>query len=300
VVRQHSALALAASTLLFLVIAVGGIAARATSPTAKQRGRRGRPRAVRAAGALLLATIGTSVLSTSATGILLFAVLTRPAWCPDRLCLPSEDVGASHDADLAAALVAEQASTFLIPEDPSSYSIGHLPPTSGAAAVVAQQTVRELGQDNLFPYRLELSLRNLDSGSGPGILIEGLSVRLVTVSPPPSPTRVWLQAAGTWDLHVKPYEVIYDGQRSGESIDATSRGDLFGHIHLNPAERDYVTLTVTSTTPAALHFQVKIVYRVLSQQTFRMLTLNEQFTAVFADAGRWAPYQLVDGRLVPQ
>jgi hypothetical protein len=299
-IRQHAAVVLVISLLLFgAVIAFvlksrrGGEAA-GHDPTDAEDGRAGRRM-----GSLVLLTSGLSTLSTTACGVLLFAVLARPSWCPDRLCLPGEEPGATRDANLAAAFVAEQSSLYLIPDDPAGYSLGNLPPTKGASAYPAQPIVAQPGAPSQDPYRIELSVRNLE-GSPSGILIEGMGITVDSETLPPSPTRVWLQPAGTWDLQLNPYEVTYQGESRGAQLRATDpTGMPPGRVHLDPAERDYLTLTIASTTAVMLRFRIQVAYRVLSERSVRTLTLRDEFQAVFADDRRWTPYQLVDGHLLP-
>jgi hypothetical protein len=283
-VRAHPVISLATSLALLVIVAAGLVLAYRPAPAPS-----GFPYLQ-----LLAATTTLATCSTTAIVVLIAMVLSRPSWCPGALCAPSNVPAGTYDANLAVSFTTLQSSAFLIDGDPASYSLAHLPASTGPAAVPAVQ----IGAGGR-PCRLQLSIRDLGRG-GPGLFVEDVLVAIDLARSPPSPTRVWLQPVGDEELHANPYTARYEGQQAGQAVTATYDGAVpQAHVRLRPQEQDSIVLTMTATRNAYVRFHIQIRYRVMNETGVRTLTLRDSFIAVFADEHTWVPYQLSNGALLP-
>jgi hypothetical protein len=298
VVRIHPILAVVVGTLLLAVTVTALILAYiGPSGPPKDRARRGRPSPTAPVWHLpfLAITTGVSALSTSAVIALVALILLRPSWCPVAFC---PQPPGPHDDNLEAAFTALESSTFLIPGDPTQYSLSNLPDTRSAAAVVAQATVGPGQPPNHPPYRLVLRMHSLQRG-GPGMFIEQIRLPIHEVGDVPDPLRVWLTTAPL-DYQANPYTATYAIEDHASTLWAHYAGSLpEAHVQLRPGEADEVTVAVAAQAPAKLRFGVEIVYRVANEVQTRTLALPYVFQAVFADPRTWQAYELKDGHFVP-
>lgn len=244
---------------------------------------------------LLAATTGTATVSTLAVVGILGLVLTHPSWCPTPLC---PQPPGPHDEYLEAELTAIQSSTYVLSNDPSQYSLAHLPQTGSPSVVAAQRTTPRGVAVSDEPYRIVVRVHELQH-EGPGMFIEGVSVAVQDVKPVPKPLRVWDKGAPL-DYRSNPYQVVYTASARGTRLQAEYLGPLRdAHVQLAPGEVDELGIALLSDTEARLTFQIEIEYRLNSETHLRTLKLPYNFAVVFGDAANLQKYRLTDGSLVP-
>jgi hypothetical protein len=193
---------------------------------------------------------------------------------------------------LGIGLTATEAAAYVVPGDPDSYSLDHLPATDGSQAVVAQPLTAP------DPYRVVVAVHDLRQ-AGSSTFIEAVRLVVLAVARPPHPLRVW-EMGNAFDYVHNPYLVRYEGQAPGSILAARSLAMIpDAHPQLQPSESDDLTLQVMSIQPVELRFQVQVVYRVASELEVRTQTLRNSLQVTFSDDLDWQPYRLEAGHLVP-
>jgi hypothetical protein len=225
---------------------------------------------------------------------LLALVLTRPAWCPDAICLPPQPVLNPHavsDGVLQLypnASQAIQSAIFEIPGDPAGHSVANLPKNVGALRV---------DQADQPPYRAIVGVQNLQS-SGPNVILEEVGLEVMDLPASPHPLNVWVSGSSV-EYNSNPFLITYEGQAPGAVLPATYLPLPHGHVQLGPGESDTLDVQIVSHVRAALVFQIVVTYRMGDQSQIHTLRLPDRFEVIFSDAANWRIYQLQDGRLVP-
>lgn len=287
---------------VLLAIVVAGVSVlvwRARAPQGKKHRANSRTgkaaRSQRFRSRLLLALSALSAVSTlTATALAVLIAFDSPL-LPNTY---SPTFGGPHDENLEVRLTAVEASDYLIVDDPATYSLGHLPPTSGAAAIVVALPVASVGAVTQPRYRIVLSVRNLQP-AGVGMFIESVALHVVAVDRVPQPLRVWNRPA-TLHYAVNPFAATYAGQPAGTSIPANYVGAVpAGHVQLSPQESDELTIDVSGTADALVRYRVDLSYRLSDQLQERRLAVPLTFGVVFGEAVYWVRYLLNNGRLIP-
>jgi hypothetical protein len=256
-------------------------------------------------GWLQLPVVGLSSLSiATASSIALVALLSllmiRPAWCPAQICQPGlAQYPGPQDGYIGADIFAIQSDTILIPGDPTTYSLGHLPMADGRATVAAvlAQPVTGASPPSNPPYRLVARIQNLRSDQGE-MSIESISL-IVTRTTAPGHINAWRRGAVA-DYEQNLFLAGYSGESPGTSISAIFEGTpRFGHVQLKPGESDVLTIRLWSGVPADVSYRLAITYRFLGRGELRSFQVPEQMEVVFASQLQWSEFQLRDGKMQP-
>ncbi len=240
---------------------------------------------------LVLSTI-LSMSSSIICFVLLAVIIFRPAWCPEALCpLPQPVLNPQGNSDgtLEVYFTTLQSSTFVIPANPSSYTLAKLPNQIGALRVDRKEQE---------PYRVVFGLHSLQRGSY-GMFIDQISLVVDNTPPSPHPLNVWNKSAPL-EYNSAPFRVTYTGEPTGSELNSTYVPLPGGQVQLTPGESQEIDLEVVSQVTVDLHFHIKVMYRVTNEDETHTLTLPGDFEVVFSDATNWHQYQLADGHLVPQ
>ena len=242
---------------------------------------------------LLAVTTAIATVSTLTVVLLISLVLTRPAWCPNALC---PQPPGPHDQYLETEFTAMQSSFFVIPGDPAQYSLSNLPVSAGPGAVGAARIVTSA--PDASPYRVVIRIHSLQQGRF-GMIIEGVSLVVVSAKPPPDPLRVWLKGAPL-EYTANPFTALYLGEPRDATVTAQYAGPVpEGHVQLSPGESDELAIEVRSRSRVDLKFRVAISYRIADQDQLRRFALPFVIEVVFSDPLNWQPYALQGGRLAP-
>ncbi len=241
-----------------------------------------------------LATL--SSLSTLTTASLIVLIAIHSPLLPNT-ALPSP--AGPHDQNLEVQLTAVQASDYLIPGDPSSYSLANLPNTTGASGTVVEKPIKSAASaPSLDPYRVVLSIHNLHT-SGPGIFIESVSLRILAVDQSPSTIRVW-DKPSRLNYAVNPFAVVYDGEPAGRSVLASYAGPVpQGHVQLSSQETDELTIDIGSAVDDSIRFQVEVGYRLSDQRAVHTFVLPVSFKVTFVEDTAWVTYSFTGGHFFP-
>lgn len=235
--------------------------------------------------ALLLVPV--IVLGLVLTPLLVF----RPSWCPSWLCSSPQVLiakGGTHDSNLQVTFQTLQSSIKVIPDDPSTYTLGNLPVANDAQLINTSQSL---------PYRVVLKIHSLQQGRY-GLVID--QVTLVVnkqAQMVPYPLRVWI-ANNVLAYDNNLYHVTYRGQEVHTVLFALPTQPV-NVVELLPGETDELSLEVRSAVVADLSFQVQVTYHVIGDLASYTLTLPNVFEVIFSDPANWHPYSLQDGHLVP-
>jgi hypothetical protein len=283
-----SLLLLVVLPILFSVVAVGvGFLLSRRRPPVTLGGSAVRP--------LLIGTSTLSVISTLLLSTVLLAIAFRPPGCPPILC---PQVPGPHDQNLEAALTAIQSSAYLIPHSPSQYSLDRLPASTGVSAIAVYPTTAEPDGVVDSPYRVVIRVHSLQRGQF-GMFIESVTLNVHRVQRVPEPLRVWMMSA-TLNYAANPYRATYAGEAPGDDVATVYAGPVpNAHVQLAPGESDELGIALTSRPEGDLQFQVKLGYRISSEQVVRTLSLPYTFEVVFSHSLKWQRYQLKAGSFTP-
>jgi len=117
--------------------------------------------------------------------------------------------------------------------------------------------------------------------------------------PPPDQLRVLL-AGAPLQYRLNPYRGLYDGQARGDVIVAPYAGQVrLGYVQLRPGESDELSLQIQSSRLVDLRFRVRVLYRPVTEDSYRTLELPYVFEVVFSDQLNWQQFQFSAGRLAP-
>ena len=245
---------------------------------------------------LVAGVIAVATLSTSTSVAVVAVVLGRPAWCPSELC-PS--VPGPHDQFLAADFNAFESAAYVLTGDLRSYTIANLPDGNRRDAIAAQRVLA--GGDSAEAddgYHLSLKVTSLQRGRL-GMVIGGVAVVVESARPPPDQLRVLL-AGAPLQYRLNPYRGLYDGQARGDVIVAPYAGQVrLGYVQLRPGESDELSLQIQSSRLVDLRFRVRVLYRPVTEDSYRTLELPYVFEVVFSDQLNWQQFQFSAGRLAP-
>jgi hypothetical protein len=200
---------------------------------------------------------------------LLATVLVRPTWCPRALCpapVTLTNPSGAHDDYLELVPTAVQSATYLIPGDPSLYTLqgNNLPHEVGVVRI----------DDAAYPpYRVVLGVHSLQGGVHDGLLIEQITIVIDSVTAPPTPLDVW-HAGAPLDYRKQPYQALYRGEGPGAQLQAFSTTTPPTQIYLQPGGSDEIDLRLVGRAVGAIRFHVQVLYRVTSQSTLHLLELT--------------------------
>jgi len=243
---------------------------------------------------LFITTSSLSAVGTVLLGGFVATIVLSPSWCPSSLC---PQPPGPHDQYLESQLTAIESGAYLIPNDPSTYRLSDLPPSSGASAVAVESTTQS-GATATSPYRVVLRVHSLQGGTF-GMFIETVDLKILRTETVASPVRVWIRGIPL-DYMANPYGAKYAGERSGSDVQATYAGPIpEAHVQLQPGESDELGIALTSAFEADISFQVAIGYRISNATQLRRLLLPYAFRVVFADTANWHRYQLQNGQFAP-
>jgi hypothetical protein len=232
-----------------------------------------------------------SALGNTFFVILLAIVLIRPPWCPVFLCPGPKLIlnpQGIHDTNLEVYYQTVQSTSYLLPGDPSRYTINNLPKNIGAQRI--DITIPH-------PYQMVLGVHSLQQGRF-GMIIEQVALVVRQATSIPYPLRVWVKDP-LRVFQINPYGVTYIGGDAGTILPAIYVPIPMEHVQLVPGESDELSIEILSRRIVDLHFQVQVTYRVANEEQQHTLTLPNLFEVIFSDASNWHPYRLQDGHLVP-
>ncbi len=127
------------------------------------------------------------------------------------------------------------------------------------------------------------------------MFIESVTLGVRRVNGVPQPLRVWMKSA-TQNYAANPYQGTYAGEAQGADLATVYAGAVpNAHVQLAPGESDELGIALTSRFEGDLRFQVKVGYRVSSEQEVRMLALPYTFGVVFSHSFKWQRYRLQAG-----
>lgn len=244
---------------------------------------------------LLIGTSTLSIVSTLLLSTVLLEIAVRPPGCPATLC---PQVPGPHDQYLEAELTAIQSSAYLIPNSPSQYSLDRLPASTGERAIAVYPTTAEPDGVVDSPYRVVIRVHSLQRGQF-GMFIESVTLAVRKVKSVPQPLHVWMKNA-TLSYAANPYQGTYAGEAAGADVATVYAGAVpHAHVQLAPGESDELGIALTSRPESDLQFQVKVGYRVSSEQGVRTLALPYTFEVVFSHSFKWQRYRLQAGSFRP-
>jgi len=246
----------------------------------------------------------TSLSVATASSLALIGVLAllaiRPAWCPTKICEPGlASYPGPQDGYIGADVFDIQTDTILIPGDPATYSLGHMPVAGGAStvgAVLAQPVTGPNAPSNL-PYGVVARVQNLRSDLGE-LTIESVAL-VVMRARAPGHVNAWRRGPVV-GYDQNPFLANYAGQTAGERIQAIYTGPVpFGHVTLKPGESDVLTVKAWSALPADISFRLQISYRYLGESNTRVFEDPQTIEVVFASQLQWSEFELHNGTLRP-
>jgi hypothetical protein len=236
-------------------------------------------------------TVGMLLLSVLVTALILQILLyIRPSWCPTSLCplpQPLLQQGSDHDSNLELTFHALESPSYLIPNDPSQFTLANLPSETGTQLVDKSLS---------SPYRIAVGVHSLQRGTF-GIVIEEISIVIKQIHSVPYPLRTWIDQ-GITDFSRNLYQGTYRGESVGKTLSTVSVPQPLIRLQLVPGESDEFTVQILSQVVAEIRFQVQVTYRVLNESIQHTLFLSKTFQVIFSDSLNWRPYHLQNGRLV--
>ncbi|MHB8598354.1 MAG: toll/interleukin-1 receptor domain-containing protein [Ktedonobacteraceae bacterium] len=194
----------------------------------------------------------------------------------------SQQSGAART--LSFSLVDVVSPSFVLPDNPQSYTTGSTLPTSTGAVLLAKNTSSY--------YKIIVDVRNLRS-TGVNILIDYIALKIQQIPAVPRPLRVWTQGVAT-TYNTYPYPVTYEGQTPGQPLYAAPPQN----VTLKHGEDNQISIQISSAVTAYLQFQVQVAYQISTATTTTVLTLPQTFQVVFSDASNWQQYVLQNGSFV--
>ncbi len=241
-----------------------------------------------------------SAVSNTFFVLLLVVILIRPPWCPAAFCPAPQPLlhsQGSHNDRLEMYFIAlqstPQSTWYVIPGDPTRYTLDQLPESIGVLSTD--------GQSSSPFYHLILGLQNLQEGRF-GMTIEKVELVVQQVSPIPRPLNVWTEPLSTTYENANQYRAVYAGQEAGAILPTEYLRFKNGFVHLNPrgspGDTDSIDLHLVSRVEADIQFSVQVIYRVDNESQWHLLSLPRRFEVVFADASSWRLYHLQGRRFV--
>lgn len=248
---------------------------------------------------LLMLATATSTTCCIFSTTLLVVVLARPSWCPTPLCPPLQTVTkimtnpqGVHDANLEIYFLTFQSASYAIPGN-SIENPPYLPDDKNPRSIGTVRIDSQLSS----VYRVVLEAHSLYQGKY-SILIDQVTVVIKKVPPGPRPLDVWTKGS-LLNYAANPYQVVYDGQESGQVLPATYLPVPYARVQLTSGESDQLDVQVRSHVVADIQFQMQVTYRIATESRKYTLTLPTVFEVVFSDAENWHLYALQGGSFVP-
>src|SRR6266496_612587 len=250
---------------------------------------------------LWITTTAMSTTSFLISSAFLMVVLVRPLWCPPQLCFTPNpiiltDPKGVHDDNLELAFKTLNSMSYVLPGNPTHYSLNDLPQDVGALRV-DKKTSNGTPTD---VYQVILGVHSLLQDRYE-IIIDQVNIVVDRVDAVPQPLNVWLNGSPV-NYTNNPYLAIYNGQKVGESFTAAYIPVPYAHVHLTTGESDVLTVQMSSQQfTASITFHVGVVYSLTSDPTPQRHTLrllSKKFEVVFSNTKNWHAYQLQDGVLV--
>lgn len=240
-----------------------------------------------------------STISFFLSSTLLAVVLIRPVWCPTTLCAPPERIPiihGFHDNNLEIYFTAFQGASYVIPGDPTQYSLANLPQSEKSQSIGAVL----IGGKSVLPYRIVLGIHSIQQGSF-GLIIKKVELVIGQVPLVPDPLKVAnVGIQRTYQSNV--YQVNYVRENSGLTLAATYLPNGYFqpglYVQLLPGESDELDVQVNSKVSVDLKFRIQVTYRVFNETETHTLLLPNLFEAVFSRKSNWHPYKLQAGHLV--
>lgn len=205
-----------------------------------------------------------------------------------------QDSGEVQDPNLSVELIDMVSPSYVIPNDPNSYTVSNAPPTSIGAVLLPKNTASY--------YTIIIAVQNLRIG-GVDILIDDIALKLQSIPVTPRPLRIWTPGIST-TYKTYPYPVTYQGLPLDQLPDQLLYAAPPQNVILKPAtknhagENNQLSVQVMSTVTAYLRFQIQVSYQVADAAKMYTLTLPQIFQVVFSDASNWQPYTLQNGLFV--
>src|SRR6266516_107009 len=250
-------------------------------------------------GRLLIFATAISTTSSIFSTTLLVVVLARPSWCPTLLCpqLPTvtkivTNPQGIHDANLEIYFITFQSASYVIPGNSIENPL-YLPDYKNPRSIGAVRINSQLSS----VYRVVLEAHSLYQGEY-SILIDQVAVVIKKVLSGPRPLDVWTKGS-LLNYAANPYQVIYDGQESGQVLPATYLPVPYARVQLTSGESDQLDVQVTSHVLADIQFHMQVTYQIATESQKYTLTLPTVFEVVFSDAENWHLYALQGGSFVP-
>lgn len=202
--------------------------------------------------------------------------------CPNPNCI--------QDNHLAVSFRAFQSESYVIPNDPTNYSLRNLPLNIGAQVLDCPASSQ--------PYKVVLDVRNWQQEGNP-LTIQQIDLVIQRIPHMPFPLNVWRTTDPSPKYDGYPFHVTYKGQRepaalpiySGPTPDAQ-------RLVLSPGEQNTLEVQVVSMVEVDLQFSIRFMYHIPDDAHLHTLELPNVFEVVFANASNWHLYQLENGRFV--
>jgi hypothetical protein len=221
---------------------------------------------------------------------ILVLVNIRPTWCPSWICpapqlisktiplLHADDV---YDDRLEMYFKAIQSTSYVIPGDPTHYTLNNLPES---IAVLPPD-----GHNSTLLYHLILGLQNLQRDRF-GMTIEQIDLVIQQVSPVPQTLNVWMYTSPIDNSNNNQYQAFYAGQPNGTILLTNFMRFKNGFVHLIPGETDSIDIHFVSRLEATIQFSVRVIYRVDNESQEHWLRLPHLFEVIFAHPSKWHLY----------
>ena len=228
--------------------------------------------------------------------LLVSVVLIRPPWCPSVICPAPQHVlimhpQGSHDENLEMYPIAVESTYYVIPGDPTHYTLDNLPMSIGV--------LHTDGKNSISLYHIILGLDSLQQGRF-GMTIQEVNLIIQQVEPVPHPLDVWNHTSSFQYENKNSYRAFYFGQEARTIPTIYSRFQYrLGYMHLNPRETDQMDIHIVSNMEADIKFSIQVIYRVDNERLSHPLQLSQAFEVMFADESYWRLYHLQDSHLVP-